>query len=241
MKKALLALPLCALLGNDEAFAAGLRAYRAGRFAEALAAFTEAEARAGDAATPELLYDKALSALRAARFSEAESAAGAAAVRGGPEFTGLRDFLLGNVAFARCELAAAQASGPEAEPFAFDVALGQAERARLSWQRAALSRPDWPEARRNVERALLRLEELKQAREEARKRSEEQKKLEQPPEPPAPPPTEEEARAIEAQVAELSPREVQELLARLGAKEKEKLALRRARRNDQPIEVEKDW
>ncbi len=239
--RAVLLLPVALLLQGDGAFTRGLDAYRAGRFEEALAAFTEAAGAAGQDVSAELLHDQALAALCAGRFSEAEAAAEQAAARGGPPFAALRDFLVGNVAFARCELAAAQASGPEAEPFAFDVALGQARRARSAWQRAAMSRSDWPAARRNVERALRRLEELEQARDEARRRAEEEKKKERP-EPEAPPPaTEEEERAIEAQLAELTGEELRRLFERLAAKEREKRELRRSQRERRSSEVEKDW
>ena len=78
------------LLGGG-AFGDGVRAYREGRFREALEKFTEAERNAGDDASAELLYDKALAALRAGELLVAEASAGRAADRGGPELAVLCD------------------------------------------------------------------------------------------------------------------------------------------------------
>ncbi len=233
------------LLGGGDAFTEGLRAYREGRFQDALAAFTEAETAAGAGASSALLYDKALSALRIEDFALAESSAEKAAARGGSEFEALRDFLRGNVAFLRCEQAAAQASGPEAEPFAFEVALALAETARRSWQLAATSRPDWPAARRNVERALVQLADLEKKKEEAQRKAKSNEKKE--PDPGPDPAPEDRARPqalerprLEPQSAELSPEELARLFEKLEAKEKEKLELRRRAREER-AEVEKDW
>ncbi len=244
-------LPLLLLLTGD-AFTEGLRAYREGRFRDALAAFTEAEKADGDGASAALFYDKALAALRSGALSEAESAAERAAARGGGEFGARRDFLLGNVAFLRCEKAEAVASGPEAEPFAWDAAIAHGEAARNHWQLAAASRLDWPEARRNVERARRKLEELAQKKLEAEKlRSERDKKQpSQPnplPEPPVPPKpedpseTSEPAPVPEPQRVPLSADQLERLLDRLGEKEREKIRIRRAQRRSQKVDVEKDW
>ncbi|MBI3845164.1 MAG: hypothetical protein HY292_11070 [Planctomycetes bacterium] len=231
-------------------FADGVRAYREGRFQEALAAFSRAEKSAGDDASPELLHDKALAALRSDSLSVAEAAAEKAAARGGREFAALRDFLLGNAAFARCLKAAAVASRPEAEPFAFDPAIVYAETAKTFWQRAASSRPDWPEARRNVERALIQLGELKKKKSDAenkKKKNESQPNSPNPKNEPPPDAKEREQKKeevetrAEAQKNELSPDQVARLLDRLGEKEREKLALRRSQRRATTTDVEKDW
>ncbi|TAH34438.1 MAG: hypothetical protein EYC70_15975 [Planctomycetota bacterium] len=240
------ALFLCLLLQAGDPFAEGLRAYREGRFQDALAAFAAAEAAAGARAGAELLHNKALAALRAGDVAAAESAAEQAAARGGPEFAALRDFLLGNAAFQRCAAAAAQAAGPEAEPFAYDVAIAYAESARGAWQRAALRRTDWPEARRNVERALLKLEELRRQREAARRNREGDDRSQPRPQPVPPPerPAEQAAdleQRPEPHRTELAPEQVLRLFEILERKEREKLGLRRSQRRTPRADVDKDW
>jgi len=251
VKAALVALALLALSGAEDDFELGLSAYRAGRFADALAALTRAEEAAGSEAAPELVYDRALSALRAGALAEAETAAQRAALRGGAEFAARRDFLLGNVAFARCDLAQRAATAPGAEGGEYDAAIAQAEVARSAWQRAQVARPDWPAARRNAERAERRLAELEKLRGEAferKKQREERPVLEPEAAEGAPPPeptddtrTEEELRTDREPVVELSAEEIAHLLDDLSAKEQEKLALRRQRREAQREPVEKDW
>jgi hypothetical protein len=234
---------VAALTGCDSSVDDGARAYREGRFKDAAAAFTKATTDAGDGAPAELLYDESLAALRAGDFTHAESSADKAASRGGAEFAALRNFVHGNAAFARSALSEKQADGIEAEPFAFDVAIAQATAARDAWVRAAVSRDDWPEARRNVERALLAIERLKakkQAREDRAKKSAEAPKPRPLPTPKADPKNGKETTA-ELQSAELPADEVRRLFEVLAAKEKEKLAARRARRDAQPSDVEKDW
>ncbi len=251
------------LLAGCDATSDGREAYREGRFREAHASFAKAAHAAGDSASAELLYDRALAALRDGDPRDAESSARNAAERGAPEVAALADFVRGNAAFARCETAALQASAPEAEPFAFDVAIAAAASARDAWASAASTRADWPEARRNAERALLKIADLREKKAEAeRKRSSksaprpnpkpvpktkpstDEKDPSRPPVPPRPPddgaPAGEDAAAT-AQLAELSPSEVQRLFDRLAAKEKEKLDLRRARRQATSADVERDW
>lgn len=252
---ALLLLAACSDVGD------GVRAYRAGNFEEAHAAFAAAEERAGDGASAALLYDRSLAALRVGELDAAESAAVRAADRD-PDFAGRRDFLLGNVSFARCELAETQANSPEAEPFAFDVAIRYGEAARDAWGAAAASRNDWPEARRNVERALLKIADLR--RQQAARDPNSKKAPDAPtpprPAPPTPPPTPTAGPDAEqppdapgpgadgtpdaepgAVVAELTPEQVRRLFETLAAKEREKLDVRRERRRTQPPEVTRDW
>jgi tetratricopeptide (TPR) repeat protein len=229
-------------------FAEGERAYREGRFDEARAAFARAEDAAGSRAGAEVAYDRALAALRAGDLRDAEASVTRAESRGGPEFASTAAFLRGNVAFARADLAAIQADTPEAEPFAWDVAILQVENARRAWQIALTERPDradWPEARRNVERALLRAAEFREKKAEAEKRR--QRRSDPKPKPkPRPSPKEPDRPetgndAAKAKGGELSPEEVAKLLDKLAEKEREKLALRRSHREAQPSGVEKDW
>lgn len=241
-------------LQTGDPFAEGVRAYRADDFEAAFTAFAAADAEAGETATPELLYDLALAALRAGKLREAEVAAERAAARGGAEFGARRDFLVANVAFTRSAQAKRQATQVEAEPFAFDVAIAHARTALRAWQAAAMAPSpnggDWPEARRNAERALLELDELARLKAAAEKRQAE--KLGGQPEvklipvddgkePEAPDRPEEEAVQPDAQLAELKPDDVRKLLDKLAAKEKEKLAIRRRQQQERHSGVEKDW
>jgi len=255
LKRAFLwSLCVAALAGCGD-LGAGVDAYEDGRFEDAYVAFAEAERAAGEKAPAVLLYDKALAALRTGRLSEAEAAARRAAVKDEDGFGALADFLVGNAAFARCELAQAQATGPEAEPFAFDVAIGYADSARAAWQLAATSRSDWPAARRNVERALIKERELRRQKTEAGS-----KKPKTRPDPkPRPRPAnggsdpskdedptgkgadEEPDPGATATEVELTREQVLGLLEVLAAKEKEKRDVRVKVRRNQPADVEKDW
>jgi hypothetical protein len=248
----------CLVLAGGGDFATGLEAYRQGRFDEALRAFAEAEAAAGPKVPAEIAYDKALAALRAGDLAEAESSARLAADRGGDGFVSLRDFLLGNVAFSRCEAAERRAIAPGSEASAFDAAIAEAEAARDSWMLAAASREDWPEARRNVERALLKLQSLQLRREAAQNRKQlktpNPRPAEPQPQPIAQKPKKEEndrdrANAKEEepapppkpQVVEPSTVDLRRIQERLEAKDREKQKLRQAKRRADQASVEKDW
>lgn len=218
----------------------GVQAYREGRFRDAHRAFQAA----GDDASAERLFNRALAALRVGDLSDAEAAAANAAARGEPEIEALSDFLRGNAAFARCRMTEHQSSTAAAEPFALDVAITYARKARRLWQLAAMSRPDWPAARRNVERALLKEAELE--RKKADRDEQQRRKTDRPPRPkpaPAPTPRPDTAPAptVNAQPKELAPEEVLRLLDKLAQKEKEKRTLRRSRRKARTAGVERDW
>jgi hypothetical protein len=225
----------------------GLSAFDAGRFEEAHEAFVRAEEEAGGDASAVLLYDRALAALLAGDPRDAEEAAARAAARGGEEFASRCDFLRGCAAFARSGVAAEQARGPEAEPFAFDVAVRYAEGARDFFLRAATSRSDWPEARRNHERVVLAIEALRREKAEAEQKRERVARPEPRPEPDLPPPPDETGPPEEADPetgameTELAPAQVRRLLSRLMEKEREKLALRRSEQRARAAEVERDW
>ena len=210
------ALLLSLLLLVGDGFTEGQRAYQEGRFREAYEAFHAQQREAGEEASAELLYNLALAAVRAGALREAEIAAEKAAARGGPEFTARRDFLRGNIAFTRCERATVVAVKPDVQPHEFVPALKHARTALESWQQAAVSRPDWPEARRNVQRALHQLQDLLQKQKAAESNRKEDKP---PPEPPPPEP--------------------QPLLDKLKEKDQQKRELRR--RKLPRIKVEKDW
>lgn len=233
------------LLGAGVAVDEGARAWREGRFAAAHEAFAEVTRAAGDRATAAAFFDESLAALRAGRLTDAEAAAERAAARGGPAAYPMRDFLLGNAAFARTARAESQASGPEAEPFAFDVAIAHVDLALAAWVRAATSRRDWPEARRNVERALMKRAELVASRDEARRRADEARRKERdaprPNEPTASDRTDERAPTAAPQGFDEGPELERRLFELLARKEREKLAGRAATRAAESTAVEREW
>jgi hypothetical protein len=169
------------------------------------------------------------------------------------------DFVRGNVAFARSEALEAATTAPDADPAILERSMTLAEDALALWRRAAISRDDWPAARRNVERALLRLARLRDRRSIAdreRRRaalvtpaaggdaSPKPRPDDGTPPPPPPPP----ARAddpspasAEPTVADIDATRVPGLLDVLAQKEKEKVAGRASRRAARDAGGEKDW
>lgn len=192
-----------------------------------------------------VLYNEAVAALRAGDLVRAEIAAERAAARD-PELLGPRDFVLGCGAFIRCEREEIKFFGPLGATAAIGNAIVHAEAARDLWQDAAATRDDWPEARRNVERALFKLADLGKKAEDAKARS-----RPQPIPKPAPkddkgvPQTQGEdpkpAPRVDPITTELPPDQITRVLDRLAEKEKEKTRLRRAERLAQRAQVEKDW
>ena len=191
------------------------------------------------------LHDRSVAAPRAGTIVEAETVAERAAARGGPEFQPLADFVRGNAAFARSGAEELAAMGPRRRRG--DRRRDRARRAArwASGSSPPPSRPDWPEARRNVERAQLEIDELRQKRSE----------LEPPKLPPPRPepdrrPTEGQARVhpddpspipkTPPALAELPPDEVLGVLDRLEGKEEDKRKVRRAERRSR-YGTEKDW
>jgi hypothetical protein len=256
---ALSALALVLLAAGCDRAATGVDLWRAGRFSDSLAAFRDEADRAGGGASPELLYDRALAAARAGEPDEAESAAGAAAARGGPEFAELRGFLRGNAAYSRAETFEFQADLPAAPPDCLDRAIGEAQAARDAWTRAASDRRGWPAAERNARRAAILLDHLKAKKasgatnaakvQGGRPRIAEAKPQDRADAPPLPEPPRPQrdskppiaAAPGAAEETPLTRADVLKLLDRLDAKEREKLDLRRARRAEQPADVERDW
>ncbi len=218
----------------------GVAYYQGGQFKAAHAAFVSECEAAGEDAGAELKFNRALAAMRIEDLSDAEGSARQAAAAD-PEFRERADFLLGNVAFARCVMATRQAATVEAEPFAFEIAIRYGEKARDLWTRAAMSRSDWPGARRNVERVRLLLDSLRGRKADAERRKAPRseptpKPLPNPgsagPEPEPPP---------DGRIDELSPGEVRALFERLAKKEREKRTVREAHRRQRMAGVERDW
>jgi hypothetical protein len=196
-----------------------------------------------DGDTAGTLHNQAVAALRSGDLVAAEIAAEKAAARGGAAFEARRDFVLGNAAFARCEKDEFAAMGPRGAA-AIEAAIGHAERARDFWRGAAAGRPDWPEARRNVERARIKLDALRLKRDELTPAS-------PPPKPKPPPPRDRTvprrpddftpAPRVQPQLEEIPTPDVLSLLEKLKAKEQDKNKVRRAQRQSGRYAVEKDW
>jgi hypothetical protein len=247
LRTPLILLLLGALAGvGCDGLGSGVDAYRDGRYDEAFAELSRVRQERGDGASPELHYDVALAALRVSDWTAAETAAKLAGDVDGA-FDGLRDFVLGTAAFGRCELAEVQAGAPEAEPFAYDLAIGYAKTARGAWQDAATSRTDWPAARRNVDRATLEiaaLERKKSAAQRQAKKAGSKPRLRPVPtakDPPKPKPDKDRADDAAALDTELPPEQVLAVLETLARREQEKRKVRRTKRREQPPEVEQDW
>lgn len=149
----------------------------------------------------------------------------------------VRTFLRGNEAFAASVALETEGRRPGGDPEALKAAVMRAEDALAFWQGAAKTRADWPEARRNVERGLLRLARLRE------------KKGGRRPPPPRPPPptppddTEDPPPAPQPRLltAELPAARVLDLLDLLQVREREKRKVRRAWRTTRAADVEKDW
>ena len=167
-------------------------------------------------------------ALRAAEAAEAQ---------GGALFTGFRYFVRGNVAWAE---SLAWEAEPEGEVDAMRMAETKAEDALAYWQMAAASRPDWPAARRNVERGLRRLENLREQKAERPKPPE----TERTPDPEeTAPENEDEPEESEAliETGELAADRIGGLLEVLLKREGRKRALRAEQRRARGQQVERDW
>ncbi|MBL8896611.1 MAG: hypothetical protein JNM84_03240 [Planctomycetes bacterium] len=248
------ALFLLALAGSaaDRGEAAG--AYAAGRFEEARASLAAVVATAGADAAAELCFDWALAAFRAGALSEAETALQRAEEGARGADIARCEFLRGNLLHARAERQAALAARPEAEPFAYDLAVRDMERAHVAWVRAALAGADVPAATRNAERALRRSREL----EEARKRAEDERRRRDPQATPQPQPLPvegeeddaEEAPSrkeeqvsdapLELELSELDAAAVAKLRALVAERERKKIAEREKARSASPAGAQ-DW
>lgn len=189
-------------------------------------------------------YNAARAALSSGNLSEAEAGIALAIETGDEEIVARAEFLRGNVLFTRCLTAEQQATAPGAEPFAFDIAIAFGETALRAWRFAAMSRDDWPEARRNVERVLLKLEELvrkQRAKEDETKQTDPQPTSRPKPKATRPEDKQAEDAVEDPQLKELSPEEVLRLIEKLAQKEREKLGVRRSHRKTRMAGVERDW
>lgn len=114
------------------------------------------------------VHNRAVDALRRGDLREAQSLGRSLVATDDDHTLPHAHALLGFVALRRAEQAYAQASGPEAEPFAMDAAIDYGERARDEWvtaiARRAESGGDLPAVRRNVERLMRMLAQWRRER-----------------------------------------------------------------------------
>jgi len=193
-------------------------------------------------------YNRALAAMRAGEPRVAATEAEHAAALDDGRVHELAIFLKGNAVYAQCLTAELAAGTDAAEPFAFDVAITYGESALDLWTRAAMLRDDWPAARRNAERALRKLRDLRRKKAEAEDKQRKRNDPKPKPQPPKPPPINpdpgkkvDEDPTTKVRTAELSPDEVIRLMDRLAEKEKEKLEVRRSERKKRAGSTERDW
>lgn len=153
-----LLLPGCGRMQEARDLAAG------GQHAAALALLEQDLARAGARAPAALHANLGLCALRLGQVERARAAFAAAEAAGGPAYARLATFLRGHAAFVASRDLEQQSRRPGADPALLEGALMRAEDALAAFRLASTQGPDWPEARRNLERALLRLESLREQR-----------------------------------------------------------------------------
>ena len=200
---------------------------------------------------------RALEAIRAGRLDDAEALVREMARAGDEAFEPRVAFARGRLAWARSEAAEAAAAGPGADPTMLEFAIVRAEDAVAAWRRAAASREDWPAARRNVERALLRVERLRKAKGERDKKPDAKPPPDPkppprpdlwpppppppPPLPPKPPDARQPTPSPDDALPDLTPEALARLLERIAAQEQAKRAKRAAVRVERSAGVEKDW
>jgi hypothetical protein len=205
-------------------------------------------AACGDPGDGRALHHDAILALRAGDIVAAEILAERAAASGGPAVVASSEVVLGCAAFARCERKALEFFGPAGGPATIDAAIVHAERALDLWRRAAARTGTGAEARRNAERALLKLAALWKLRSEAESKPASPPKPRPVPvgvnpsdAPPQPGAARREPPPPRSEVGEIPAGRVLGLLDRLTEKEREKLRARRAARQAGRASVETDW
>lgn len=256
MRRVAAAALLVFLLPGCDRTRSGRTAWDAGRLEDARRAFAHEVEDAGSGASQALLFDHALASLATGRWTEADDAAARAMEGDDQGVAGLAAFVRGHVAFERSRLAEVEAARPGADATTAARALADAEDALAFWSEAVLSRSEWPEARRNVERALLRLAGLRE-RQRADAPDEGPGDGPEAPPPPDGPPLPDRPRpppptpvppdptptptGAEVVTQALPAEAVPALVERLRAMEAERERVRRARRDERSASVERDW
>jgi hypothetical protein len=186
-------------------------------------------------------HDEAVAALRAGDLPRADAAVRRLAAAGDGAAAAHAAFLRGNVAFAHSEAAEAEAARPGGERTAAEAARVLAEDALAAWRAAAVSRADWPAARRNVERALLRIARLRERSPDRTGKPPPPNDRPPPPPPPAPDPEAAPREAAPLVTTDLPEGSVLGLLETLRQKDRERRSARRAEREARARAGERDW
>ncbi len=143
----------------------GIRAFRAGQAREAQAAFAQALDAYGKQAPASAHYNLALAALHARDWEVAQHESAAAVEVDAVTFAARAPFLKACASSGLAEDAARFAAAPGAIPADWDLAIARGRAALAEYLEALQAREaDWPEARRNAERQLLRLTEWERSR-----------------------------------------------------------------------------
>lgn len=138
---------------------AGMQAYAAEDYPVAKQHFENALAQQS---SPTALRNLALASMKARDLDRAAQVADQLASSGNTDDLAWRDFLFGNLAWRRSELAEFEAHGPVPPAGALERAIAHAEASLEAWQSALDGRGEWPEALRNTRRAELRLAALRE-------------------------------------------------------------------------------
>ncbi len=196
----------------------GVEALRAGDATTARQLLQIALDEAGDDAPLAWHIDHALAALAVGDDDAALASVERSAVARGDD-RGLADFVRGVVSYRRA-LAIERETAGGGEMAAFDPAVLHAQAAVAAWTRALRTRADWPQARRNIERARELLERA--ARATSSPPPPDESEDEDVPDEEA----DEEDVELPAHLTELPPSRVRSLLDLLARKERDKAALR---------------
>lgn len=248
------------LLAACDPVAPGRAALEAGDAGAARSHFSDALEQADEGDRGDLRYGLAVAQFQDGALDLADETAQGLLPEDGLART---SFLRGCIAMARAETALAQAQDVVSEPFAFDLAVRRAEKSVAFFTDAVVAGEGDPAAARNLERASLRLAEIRRLRDEAgggARRTSGGPKIRLHPTsgettaggPDKPPATTSDESAAEGDAGdegpdavatgeELSRSDVLGLLERLGEKEREKRRLRAETRSRQRRPGERDW
>ncbi len=203
-----------------------------------------------------VLHDAALMALVAQEWRAAEESAGRIMNGAAGRWTAHAALMVGVSRHERARLSALQALGPEVEPFAFEAALAQVRSAQAAYVQVLVLDGEVESvgaevllaAARNLERCERLATEIERLRAEAeaaraRREADGDPNVQIVPEDGGAAEAGEvdDESTSDAPWTDLSPEELAALEALLGDKEREKLDLRRARRERRSSAVERDW
>ena len=244
---------IAALLSSD-GWLRGERAFAKADYAAAAAAFAEAIEQEGDRAPIEWRYDHALASFAAGSLDVASDSATRVAQQAEGALRQQALHLLGSIEWKRSEAIAAMAMQVEAEPFLFDQAIERVARARSNWVDAAIGEDAAEESVRNAERALQRLEQLREQKAEKDRQRKAAGAKQKPMAVPDGKDSGEEKQGgakdgekdmqdnpLAPLQQELSREQVDRMFEKLEQRDREKLQLRRSLRAQRSTSAERDW